>query len=59
MADVTSEVPLTKCFAENIPLLDFQLDDSPNFYHKLGIWSKKVREVSQLYPLTRGIYKSN
>ena len=36
---------LMKCFAEQIPLLDFQLDDSPNFYHKLNIWSDKVKKV--------------
>ena len=49
MAEVIYENPLTQCFAQNIPLLDFQLDDSPNFYHKLGVWSNKVKEVSQLF----------
>ena len=41
----TKEATLTECFAEQIPLLDFHLDDSPNFYHKLDVWSKKVTKV--------------
>ena len=41
----TNEPSLMECFAEQIPLLDFQLDDSPNFYHKLKVWSEKVKKV--------------
>ena len=46
--NTTKEPSLMECFAEQIPLLDFQLDDSPSFYHKLNIWSDKVKKVRML-----------